>query len=258
MRRTLNFTGRQLIPEETLRFETGEDASQDFDLELDFSDMGLPASAQIYVEAYYRTDLMRFNWGTVGTTDPSSDRTLEEFADVRAVRFRVKVVDADSDLGRILARREGIRPGAEQADGAEGEDGEREKKDSLLPVAFVDLGDELWRLSLNPAPTLELNNQDEGVEREFRYNPQFRSLVLPQVLRDVLTHILVVDPLPLDEIRQAGGWESKWLRFAEGHHGDAPPEDADGEIQERRRWIDAAVARFSGEHGFLGSFLESK
>lgn len=257
MRRTLNFTGRKLIPQDDFQVQTIDNGGQDFDLDLDLDGLGLPDSAQIYVEAYYRTDLMRFGWGTVGAVNPPSEKTLDEFADVEAVRFRIKVVDSESDLGRILARREQIRPGSELEDGEDSDEDSGTAGESLLPVAFVDLGDEIWRLNVDPAPTLELNNRDERVEREFRHNPQFRSLVLPDAFRQILRQILIIDPVPLEDIQAGEGWESKWLKFAEKQHGDPPPEGSEEDIQERTRWIDGAVARFCEEHGFLASFVDS-
>jgi hypothetical protein len=170
-------------------------------------------------------------------------------------RFRVKVVDVESDLGRILAHREQIRPRAEENEDDDSGGGVDRSREALLPVGFRDLDGEVWRLNLDPAPTLELNNRREEVESEFRHNPQFRALVLPAVFRQVLNRILVVDPLPLDEIRSSERWEAKWLAFAEKFSSDPPPEALGDEIEERRDWIDGVVAGFSSQHGFLSEFV---
>ncbi|MEW6433937.1 MAG: hypothetical protein AB1730_20750 [Myxococcota bacterium] len=77
---------------------------------------------------------------------------------------------------------------------------------------------------------------DLGV-RMLATHPVFVSMVMPQAVRDVLTHILFVEraePEPDDE-----SWRGKWISLAEQLAGDAVPNAEDNTAA--RAWIEAAA-----------------
>ena len=253
MRRTLNYTDRQIIPEEDIRISlTQRNGKQVFDADLSFENVSVPEGAEVFVEAYYRTDFMRFNWGKIGDLTPPDSLTLDNFPGSGAVFFRVKVVDASDDYGRIIARREEIRPWT-------GDEDEKKGKRSLFPVRYnPELGDEVWRVSLDPQPTLEVNTKGKEVDVEtvIRQDGGFAALVFHEALRRVLLQMLVIEETPLDQIRQTEGWESDWLQFAEEIYRDPPPDPEESEPEDRILWIDGVVSRFCSQIGAYDSFIE--
>lgn len=253
MRRTLNYTDRQIIPEGDIRISlTQRNGKQVFNADLSFKNVNVPDSAEVFVEAYFRTDYMRFSWGKVGDPTPPESLTLDTFPGSGAVFFRVKVVDASDDFGRIIARREGIRPWTGDEDVEKG-------RRSLFPVRYnPELGDEVWRVSLDPQPTLEVNTKRKEIDVEtvIRQDGGFAALVFHEALRRVLLQLLIIETTPLDEIRQMEGWQSDWLRFAEEIYRDPPPDPVVSDPEDIMPWIDGVVSRFCSEIGAYDSFVE--
>src|SRR2546427_9791472 len=101
MIRRLNYTGRQTIHRENveIRLSRSPDGVS-FVPHLHLGDYGLPGPARIYVEAYHRTQYMRFSLGVVDHIEVPRDCRLTEFHGSDAVRFRIKVVDETGSIGR--------------------------------------------------------------------------------------------------------------------------------------------------------------
>ncbi len=68
MRRRFNYTGRQKIKHSEARIAIAppDAGPASFDVALNLSRLQLPAHAPVWIEAYYRTQFMRFPFGTVG------------------------------------------------------------------------------------------------------------------------------------------------------------------------------------------------
>jgi hypothetical protein len=94
------------------------------------------------------------------------------------------------------------------------------------------------------------------MESIVRQNGVFASLVFPQVLHQILQQLLIIDNMPVAEIRQSDGWENQWLKFAERICGSEAPssEDDDDELQ---LWIEGAVNRFCSKADAQDRFVES-
>jgi len=240
MLRKLNFTERTKIPRSavqiTLRRES--DGVLAFDPVLDLSSVTAPASSRVYIEAHYRTSYMRFDCGTLGDLTPPDDRRLSEIDSGSVVRFRVKVVDNATNTHRIVAAADDITVSASSSDGG--------TRVPLLEVNFRDLGDLPWRVELEAnGPVLELNNRVEGIERLARHDAAFFALVYPAAVREILTHILLIDEYEIAE--DADEWWSLWLRWAR-ELTDAP---LPAEREDRRTWIEDVAAAFCGRHRVL-------
>lgn len=240
MLRKLNFTERTKIPRSavqiTLRRES--DGVLAFDPILDLSSVTAPAASRVYIEAHYRTSYMRFDCGTLGDLTPPDDRRLSEIDSGSVVRFRVKVVDNATNTHRIVAAADDFTVSTSAGDGG--------TRIPLLEVNFRDLGDLPWRVELEAnGPVLELNNRVEGIERMARHDAAFFALVYPAAVREILTHILIIDQYELAE--DADEWWSLWMRWAR-ELTDAP---LPVELEDRRTWIEDVAAAFCGRHRVL-------
>lgn len=236
MLRKLNFTERTKIPRAAVQIalRRESDGVLAFDPVLDLSAVSAPAAARVYIEAHYRTSYMRFDCGRMDDIALPENRRLTDIDSDSIVRFRVKVVEAH----RIIAAADDITLSASPTD-----EGARV---SLLPVNFRDLGDVPWRVELESAgPVLELNSRVDEIERRARHDAAFFALVYPAAVREILTHILVVEQY--DPAEETEEWWSLWMRWARELSDAAVPEDAD----ERRGWIEDVVGAFCGRHRVL-------
>ena len=158
---------------------------------------------------------------------------MQELPTREVVHFRVKAVDDREKTGLILA----------EADRITASVGERR---SLLYVEQKPLGDELWRLCLDdPWPKLEVNSQVDRVDMldTVRSDQQFRSLVLPAVLKEILTYILY--DLKEIDVDTPDEWGAYWLRYVQTLPGvTSQPVGEDAEDSERDAWIDEATKAF--------------
>lgn len=237
MLRKLNFTERTRIPNAAVRIELRRDSDGVllFDPRLDLAGVAAPPGARVYIEAQYRTSYMRFDCGTVKDLAIPQERRLDEIDSDRIVRFRVKIVDQSSGGRRIVAASNDITVAAEGYASA--------ARISLLPVNFADLGDQVWRVHFEEGqPILELNNRIESIEHLARSDPHFFALVYPAAVREILTRFLLIDGW--NEGDDDGDGRDLWVRWARDFVDDPVPADP----EDRRVWIDDAVAAFCGKH----------
>lgn len=248
MRRKLNYTDRKKIPKKNCIFSlySGNNGDLEFKSDLDISNIGFPDDSSVYIEAYYRSSVMRFHLGNVGNfKNPFTSRLGDIQSEV--VFFRVKVVDKSDSIGKIIGLVDHISPESDI------------QKFSLLPVSYRDLGDRIWRLDLDsPAPILEVNNNFRStiaIGEVVRKDPAFLTLVIPAVLREILSHILFIDEhLELDD----ESWQSQWLKFSSSFPGVNKLEDLPGNpkqnISEYRDWIEDVVDSFGDYHHIRQEF----
>ena len=241
MRRHINSTGRQRILREHVvvsirKSEVGGDDV--FELEPDLGGYGFPPDALVRVEASRSNAGQTWDYGTIGArrTPPAEERRLTEF-DGKPPPFRVVVVAGDR-TGKLLGSAMHIPP--------------RLSQDSLIHLQEQDgLGDEVWRIeydNLDEPPVLLVNRSIPGASDIVRNDAAFRALVMPEVLRAILTRILLVageDP----DSDEGGAWRD-WLQFARSHlpGRDIPPlSDASPNTEAALAWIDDAVRAFAGQ-----------
>jgi len=231
-----------------------------FTAELALDRHRLPHQAQIIVEAYDDAYLERIPGGTVGQPALSEPQTLNELQPGHRPKFRVKVVEpASGGAGRLLASINAVR--ALTSDGKDGGTSLLE----LVKRTREELGHELWRVhipeSSEPEPALWVNDDVPGLFDRFQQNqPEIMALIMPEVLRRVLTE-LFVDP-ELEEVDRADeGPRGRWLAFAEAISlSTIDDDDGDAEgttleltdiLRHRRRWVNDVVKAFAQSHRFV-------
>lgn len=250
MIRHFNYTKRKRIPRDhvSVSVKPGPDVPT-FDANINLAGLDLPADAKVYVEAHYKSSLQRFEFGTVASVSAPADRSLDEVDRGNAILFRVKVVDVREAIGRIVAEIDDVS----SADGAGGELG----RYCILPVNFIELREQLWRLSLDGSrPVLEVN-RFPGAEAFVKSDPIFTALVYPEAVRQVLRTILLGSDW--EGMEGLSGWQEMWVRFARSLVPTDPPE-ADGDDDERARteWIEDAVGAFCEKFKLKTRVLEAR
>ncbi|MYB15494.1 MAG: hypothetical protein F4X41_00440 [Chloroflexi bacterium] len=207
------------------------------DVTLELSSYDFPKNALVRVEAWRSNSVQRWEYGTVGAIE-SPIGEASKLTDVpTSAQFRVLVVAGD-DSGLLLGHAPSIRPVLPRR--------------SLLPVRETnELGDEVWRVDFGDgldSPELLVNSSVVGISEIVRSDATFRSLVMPEILRKVLHHIVVVGCHdPHDDEGPWGGW----FAIARTHlPNEDPPtlrfdETSEEEISSAIQWIDRVVAAFA-------------
>lgn len=243
MKRKFNYTDRKRIEREriTINLVRQNGRAVAFDLtRLDIDDLGLPGHARIYVDIYHRTELKRFDFGTVANRAYPSSLSLTDIAYPENLKFRILIVDPSD--GRILAHATKIRPE------------EPAERRSILPVEFKDLGNEIWRVEYEGdegGPILCMNSKIPDIENTARHDPQFFIYVYPAVVREILMHMIFVDKV--DSVTEPSvDWHNDWLRFSQ-ILGVTPPEildpgDNNFDEEAALEWIDSVVEVFGNAH----------
>jgi len=178
---------------------------------------------------------MQWPWGTVSTIRPPSDRKLTEFDVPDGLLFRVRVVQPPGqEHHKLLGEADGI-PFVKT-----GEADDR-RRHLLVPVPDA-LDQQLWKLNFESDPPSLLVNKDAKPSwKEMARSPQFIALVYPEVLRRLLTRVLIDEKWSEDD--EESGWQTDWMRFARNLGGLGPVPSPDFE-QECENWIEDAVAGF--------------
>ena len=248
MIRKFNYTGRQKIKRSNVEVDLARnnEGARFFSISLHLDDLNLPHNAHIYIEAYHRSGYQRFDFGTVGEKRIPPDRALKNLSNSAIPLFRVKVVDRTLTHGRILASVDKIRP--------QSVDNEPTDSQSLLFVEFDDLGNVIWELDLDGDwPTLRLNTKAEEISLAASSDNRFLSLVYPEVVKQILTRILVQDEHTDPDCDD--DWPSLWLKLASTLPGmDYPPQTGK---TEQEHWIDEAVQAFGDSYNMLERFNKS-
>ena len=248
MIRKFNYTGRKKIRRSDVRIDLlrDDDDRRYFNMSLQLDDLALPPTAKIYVEAYHRSGYQRFDFGAVGKLNIPADRGLDNISATVMPLFRVKVVDKTGTHGRILASADKIRPTSEDQQPV----GSR----SLLFVEYDDLGQMVWQLDLDGDwPVLRLNRTVDEISLIASSDNRFLSLVYPEVLRQILTRILIVDEHTDPDCDD--DWPSLWLKLAASLPGMTVPTQTSK--AGRQAWIENAVEAFGANFNLLDKFHQA-
>ena len=242
IRKRINSTGRKRIPRDRisvtlLPVKPDEPLRAVANVRLD--GLAFPDCANVVLEAYQRSTAMRMELGTVAKFAIPDPVILDELDPGAVPLFRLKVVDNDGQKGKLLGAAERLRPDSDDTpDGRE----------SLFPVRFAELHDEVWRLQIDAAgPCLLLNCRVPTLKAEIQRNPLISGILLPAALRGVLES-LAADSHETDE--DETGWKSRWLRYCREELGIA---DDPGPLtlEEREDWIDEGVRTFCKSAKFM-------
>ncbi len=248
MIRKFNYTGRKKIRRSDVSIDLlrDEDGRRMFNIRLQLADMELPENARVYVEAYHRSGYQRFDFGTAAALKVPPDRRLDGISESATPLFRVKVVDRTAAHGRILAAVDKIRPASVDHQPADSR--------SLLFVEYEDLGQRIWLLDLDGDwPVLKLNQDVAEISLIAGSDNHFSALVYPEVLRQILTRILIEDEHTDPDCDD--DWPSLWLKLActlPGMSDRLPASKAD-----RLAWIENAVEAFCADFAVMDKFHQA-
>lgn len=243
-KRRINHTNRKRIGQEAIDIrllETLPGTPSRATAELKLNGMGFPDDAIVAIEAYRSSSLMRFDCGTVADLKIPEVMVLDEIDAGGNVQFRVKVVDPQGVVGRLLGAAPRIRPRSKDDD----ENGRR----SLLPVRFEDLGPEIWRVSGDDdePPALVLNMKVPGLDVRILHDPMVRGLLMPAAFRVVLERLVSMSAPDDDEDED---WKREWHRFCEEEL-EVEGSPWEGDKEAKAKWIDEAVSVFASRALFL-------
>jgi len=244
--RRLNYTKRMKLTHDHVRIRLSPSVvGQPRGFEVDLALPKLSPTGRVYVEAYRTSPAarMRFDFGTVEKpiSPAAAALLLTEFADDIAPLFRVKIVDAADQNGKLLAEAHQLK--------ALDPDEISSPKSGILRTAWRDNGGLVWDVDLNDegGPILYID-QTADPHRDLPRRIEFRALVYPEIIRKVLTEIIVNEPGSIEDTER---WHYKWIRFPRDTFGFAEalpaPDDDEGRID----WIDAAVRHCSRKADFV-------
>lgn len=242
-KRRINSTGRKKIRRDQvdirlLEAQAGEPLRAKATLSLD--EHNFPPASVVSIEAYHRSSGMRFDCGTVGALKIPPLLVLDEVDRSGTVLFRIKVTDADCDVGKLLGSAERIQPTSEET-----EDG----KKTLFPVIYRDLGQQIWKVEILPGstPKLILNCAIPSISNKLHKNPLLQAMLFPAALRIVLEELTNSEN---DGDDDEPGWKADWLQFCKENLG--VPDDPTGPDDEgKSEWVERALKSFCGMYRFL-------
>ena len=236
-----NFTGRKRVLEADAKINVVKDASPlKVVLEQAFSHRNLyDAKDIVMLEAIRRTKLRRCKLGTIGELQQKMIAEFPGFSDGEEVYYRLRIIDPVTHKLKGLAKRLiNAEKGNKPAD-----------IEPLLPVAFSQpddgLGNRFWMIDYDSTgPVLILSNKKFGSHEPVK-SPEFKALVLPEVLREVLTYAFIHSAL-----EGYPEWAEKWKSFVAVNLGvvggpEEPKTFDESYIQDTLRWIDDAIRAFA-------------
>lgn len=231
MQRTINHTGRRKIEVKELQINLKDtsDGTPEFDVDFSLNKEKLPDNASIYIEAYQRNTLQRFNFGTVGEIRKPENRKLDQLDLSSPSLFRIRIVDETEHLGRLIASAERLKP--------EG-DNDEDQRASLLVIRSRQLDQQTWKVEFDTGgkPELVINSRIPNAIGQLKENPHFQSLILPAAFRQILMFFL------WNEDEDEGTIAEQWMTFAEHMAGEKPQSN---DPQQQINWVDDVVNQFS-------------
>lgn len=239
--RRLNYTGRKRIAREDVRIGLeGLPPIARLVAGYDLASYAFPATARVVVEAQAGWTVQQFELGTVGVPTHPDDCVLSDFSSLAGILFRLKIVATGDHDGRILGEADKLHPSGSVADASQR---------SFVVVRPTDLGQVPWSLEFDENQPLLLVNSRLGDHHEFLRRKEVLALVLPAVLKGVLSEALAVGA---DE-EGGSSWHTQALRFGERLAGTSPPVAEDDDA--RDRWTHDAVNAFARHHRLLEGLL---
>jgi len=250
MIRKFNYTGRKKLKRQRVDISVADERPyKSFTATLDLKGLGLADDAKVYIEPYYKSSFMRFPFGTVSNPQTPENTVLTDIPSTSIIRFRVKVVDEATKLGRIIRVADKIKPKNLEESG---------NRESILHIDWdKDLDQQIFRVTFpdNDYPRLEINKRIENAKELVKSDPIFRSLVFPVAVRQVAERIAMTWE-EFDE--EDCSWQSKWLKFIkEVLHENVEVEFEENNEDEINHWVDEIVAAFCRKNKFRTKFEQA-
>ncbi len=235
MIRKYNYTGRKKIPVSLTEFNLlNLDGQPYFNANLKIANLGFPNHAKIYVEAYFNTSSLRFDYGTIEDIRQPLKTFIDELPNASEVKFRVKIVDESEDHGKILGKADRIKPLNKLDDG---------NRESILPVQFDNLQNQVWKVVFDEygisGPVLVFNHEANvpGISEKIKKNFYFIALIYPIAIR------IILDKIKLNEVDE-DDWSGKWIHFAESILGVINTPKSEEPASAKEEWIDQVIESF--------------
>ena len=254
-KRRINSTGRKRIGRQCVEISMlesfpGEPLKAKVRLSIDRE--GFPGDASIVLEAYHRSSGMRFDCGTIGSPSVPNIFVMDEVDRSGSVLFRLKVIDNNTEPGKLLGSAERLRPKSE--DNSYG-------RRSLFPIIYRDLRYDVWKVEIEQGdgPKLVVNTRIPGFSHKLLESPMMQGLLLPGALRFVLQELVTLSET--GESEDEPGWKDDWLEYC---HTELDAEDDPREFKDdsaKKDWIDEVVTRFCENLGLvekMRTFVENK
>ena len=256
MKRSYNFTGRKKLDNAAFDIRVFEREAAPSELEVKINSDAMPkldGATVTWVEAYRGARTMRFRLGLRALYERGSRLVLNDFDPNEPLLFRIKIVSLDDPKCRILAWCDRIRPVTLMKSG--------QRKRSVLPVRPKDLQDVAWEIDWGEPfrPVLNVNsriNEAKSIASIVKSDPDFAALVFPEVIREVLTALLLNEA---DEEEDAT--ENEWLVFGESLVGESYElHDDDKKENERavKEWVCQAVQAFGRKAELISRYKAFK
>ena len=246
MRRTISLSGRRKLD------------LNNFDLSLDSGEFGTGVSLSVTEnferDSYSATSVVRVRLSenrrfvAVDFGPPHLlNRNVPVFMEIPDIEFHtpsyeITVVEKGGEsYGKVLASTESRRYYDNLNFGADG---------LIKAMADTSLGNRVWALDLSGAefPVLRVNGEIPSVLDWVSSNPVFQACVLPDVLKQVTSHVLETDEFE----RQP--WHSEWMEFLRTiRKFGSVPTDPDG----RDSLIDELTDGFLGNFRFVEKIASS-
>lgn len=252
MIRKFNYTGRKKLSKQRVEIIIIEERPhKSFSAKIDLKGLVVADAAKIYIEPYYRSSFMRFDFGTVSEPKMPISTALTDIPSSSAIRFRVKIVDETQAHGRILYFADKI-----EAAGPNKED----NRFSLLHIDWdKELDQQIFRLTFpeNDFPRLELNKLIGNAKELVASDAIFRALVFPVAVR------LVAEKIARDwnEIdKEDRSWQSMWLKFIREilHVSTVPVIEEEGDNEDEITfWVEEVVEAFCRKNKVRTKFEQS-
>ena len=259
MRRTFNYTGRRLIPQECTHANlTPMTGAPSLDVEFDFSlaphIMDLPRSSRVYVDAWHDMSFMRFDHGTLGNPRPPENTFLSDLDSWTSASYVVLIVE-DGDLlaaSKVLTLTSVIPDS-------------RTRRNLIVP-SVEDLGERPWKLKVYeeiPTPELVFNEkwwEASRVSGVPLYEDSIAmATIMPSVLQGMLDWLLIQQRGDAHRLHMEQTWKGGWVRFARELVDSIPPspnEEGDFEqVEDVAEWIDEVVQAYSVTKGFTSTLV---
>lgn len=254
MIRRINYTNRQKIKRDNIEinFIYRKDRIVYFTADFEFSDLKLPPDAKVFVDVYHKSEMMRFDFGNVSNPETPDDVNISDFAYPENMKFRILVVDNNSDKGRILAYIDYISPKYEP------------ERKSILPITFEELGKMIWQIDYGDdegGPILKLNNSIPNIENIAKQDSLFIMYVYPYVIKEILYNLIFVTGISSLTDTDTN-WIKNWLNFAQKLSGSTTlpefliRESEDFDPEECIEWINNISEEFCSRRSEWDDFIK--
>ncbi|MDA7615169.1 hypothetical protein N8574_01865 [Akkermansiaceae bacterium] len=238
----LNWTNRKKINKGEVSFSIDTESNKipSFNANFAFAADAYPPEAKVKVKAYYKETSQTFNWGEVSNLVPPSNRSLDEIGSIESLKFQVLVIDPKSK-GLLLGLGDNFVPSESNQEAV--------NKSSIISLkAGTNLGQLAWKLEIDAdnLPKLLINKNIPEASHKLKYDPLFRALIYPAVMREILTFYI------WDEI-QDGEYAEKWIQFA-GNFTESDVNDCQ-DSYEKLDWIEEVVSEFSERKKYTNGLI---